>query len=101
MTLNEHLLMCLAEEGSEVTQAVSKSLRFGLEDRNVLDPLGPNNRERLVLELNDLLGVAALLVEVGVLPADWACPEKQLCKAEKSLKFLAYAQKQCQGVLQR
>ncbi len=34
MTKTEHLLVCLSEECAEVIKAVSKALRFGLNDRN-------------------------------------------------------------------
>lgn len=71
MNLTEYLLTCLAEEGSEVTKDSAKSLRFGLDDTNVLNPSGPANRERLIGELNDLLGVVSMLVDKGLLPADW------------------------------
>ena len=57
MNVTEHLLTCLGEEGSEIAQDVDKSNRFGLDDVNVLKPDGPNNRERLVNELNDLLTI--------------------------------------------
>lgn len=87
----EHLLTCLAEEGSEVTKDATKSLRFGLDDRNVLNPTGPTNRERLIDELNDLLGVAWLLVDEGVLPPNWINAEKQIAKKEKVSIFMQYA----------
>jgi hypothetical protein len=87
----EHLLVCLGEEGAEITQDVSKSLRFGLDDRNILNPTGPTNRERLIEELNDLLGVASMLVDKGVLPSDWQDEEKQVAKKSKVTKFMRYA----------
>lgn len=91
MNTTEHLLTCLGEEGSEISKDVSKSLRFGLDDRNVLDPTGPTNRERLILELNDLLGVAGLLVDLGIIPPDWTDSEKQIAKQRKVRHFMAYA----------
>lgn len=51
MNTTEHLLTCLGEEGCEISKDVSKSLRFGLDDRNLLDPDGPPNRERLLADL--------------------------------------------------
>lgn len=91
MNTTEHLLTCLGEEGSEISQDVSKCLRFGLSDRNVLDPTGPTNCERLVNELNDMLGVASLLSEFGIIPANWMDPEKQIAKKRKVRKFMGYA----------
>lgn len=91
MNTTEHLIACLAEEGSEIAQDAMKSLRFGLQDRNVLNPTGPTNQERLVNELNDLLGVAEMLVTVGALPPDWQSAAKQQAKREKVARFMAYA----------
>jgi len=93
MNTTEHLLTCLAEEGSEVTKDATKSLRFGLDDRNVLNPTGPTNRERLVDELNDLMAVVDLCVAHGILPENWQSPEKHQAKLEKVEKFMNYAKK--------
>lgn len=93
MNKTEHLLVCLAEECSEVIKDVSKSLRFGLEDRNVLDPTGPTNLERLVAELNDLSALVGLLKEEGILPQNWINPDAQSQKRLKVKKFMRYARK--------
>lgn len=98
MNATEHLLTCLGEEGSEIAQDVSKCLRFGMDDTNVLNPTGPTNRERLVNELNDLMGVCRLLVERNIIPADWQDFEKQREKREKVKTFMLYAMQK--GVLQ-
>jgi hypothetical protein len=89
----EHLLVCIGEEGGEVGKESDKALRFGLDDRNVLNPTGPTNRERLVLELNDVLGVAQLLVEFGIIPANWMSEELQNEKKVKVLYFMDYARR--------
>jgi DNA-directed RNA polymerase subunit RPC12/RpoP len=91
MNTTEHLLTCLAEECAEVAKDAAKSLRFGLEERNVLNPTGPTNRERLLDELNDLLAVVELMVERGILPADWGDPAKRAAKRGKVLRFMSYA----------
>jgi hypothetical protein len=91
MNATEHVISVLGEEGAEIAQDCSKCNRFGLDDRNVLDPLGPTNRERLVNELNDLLGTASLLVDMGILPEDWVCANKQLLKKRKIKEFMGYA----------
>jgi hypothetical protein len=93
MNSTEHLLTCLGEEGSEVAQDVSKCLRFGCNDRNFLNPTGPTNTERLVNELNDLLGVAEMLVTEGVIPANWIDRGKIEAKKEKVLNCMEYARK--------
>jgi NTP pyrophosphatase (non-canonical NTP hydrolase) len=91
MNVSEHLLTCLAEECGEVIQNAGKSLRFGLDDRNVLDPTGSTNRERLVDELNDLIGVADMLADRGMIPKNWRDQEKQDGKQRKVAKFMDYA----------
>ena len=94
MNTTEHLLTVLGEEGAEIAQDVSKCLRFGLDDVNVLNPSGPTNRFRLVAELNDLVAMADMLAGMGVIPANWSNPEKQKEKVSKVRKFMEYARKQ-------
>jgi hypothetical protein len=91
MTVTEHLLACVAEEGGEITQDATKSLRFGLQDRNVLNPTGPTNAERLVIELNDMLAVVDMLVEEGLLPNNWVDFDRQEAKKAKVRTFMDYA----------
>ena len=93
MNITEHLLTCVAEEGAEIAQDADKSLRFGLLDVNFLIPNGPNNTERLVNELNDLLGVVDMLVKRGVIPANWQSTMKQLKKKNKVIAMMRYAKR--------
>lgn len=95
MNITEYLLTKLGEEGNEVSQAVTKALCFGLDETNVLKPDGPNNRARIVDELNDLMAVAGMLVRIGVLPTNWENQEKQEAKVRKVLKFLHYSAMEC------
>jgi NTP pyrophosphatase (non-canonical NTP hydrolase) len=64
----EHLLVCLAEECAEVSQRVSKALRFGLAEVQPGQPL--NNAERIAGELDDLFAVARILADEGILPRE-------------------------------
>lgn len=91
MNLIEHLLTILAEEGTEIAKDCSKSLRFGLEEVNVEKPNGPNNRARLVAELNDLFAVVSLCVKAGIIPPNWWQEDMQKAKSAKVLKFLRYS----------
>lgn len=106
MSTSEHLMSCLGEEGAEIavelismainhaletSKVASKSNRFGPSDRNVLNPEGPTNAERLVAELNDLFAVADMLAEMGVIPHTWRDPGAQIAKREKVIKFIKYA----------
>lgn len=91
MNTIEYLLACCAEEGAEIAQDCMKSQRFGLEDVNILTPGGPPNRDRLVDELNDMMGVIVLLVDYGIIPRGWYSPEKIQAKRLKVLKLMKYA----------
>lgn len=99
MTENEHLLTVLGEEGGEVAKEVSKALRFGLEDKLTLDPAGPRgtegptNAEKIVNELNDLLGVARMLVARGVIPENWQSEARQQRKIERVTAYMLYARR--------
>jgi hypothetical protein len=93
----EHLLVCLAEECGEVAKECHKSLRFGLEDKVTIDPAGPRgtdgptNREKIIGELNDLLGVVQMLVDRCVLPDRWQDHKAQEAKALKVARYMDYA----------
>ena len=65
LTRQQHLLIKLMEECSEVIQASSKVLLFGKEDQH--PDLFQNNEERLHEELNDLYGLIQMLAEEGFL----------------------------------
>jgi len=68
----EHLLTILSEECSEISKEcsdvsvrVSKALRFGLDEIQPGQLL--SNAERIALELADLLAVAEVLEDAGVI----------------------------------
>ena len=95
----EHLLTICAEECCEVSKEIHKALRFGLDDQVTLDPhgprgtTGPTNRDKIVEELNDLMGVVKMLVECSALPGDWQDTGRQDRKIEKVLAYMDYARK--------
>lgn len=61
----EHLLVCLAEECAEIQQAVSKALRFGLDDGA---PGGEiTNAQDIAKECCDIVALIDLLEEEGVI----------------------------------
>lgn len=63
MNKKEYLLTCLAEEAGEIQQAVSKALRFGLDD---VHPCGTqNNHDKLNAEIADLAAIAQMLADEG------------------------------------
>lgn len=55
MTHEQFLLMKLAEEATEIAQIALKTAQFGMLEKHPDLPL--NNKERIHLELNDLLAV--------------------------------------------
>lgn len=89
MNRQEMLLEHLAEECNEVGQRVSKALRFGLKEVQKNQPL--NNAERIIEELHDLISVAYILQEEGLIgdinPTPWTIEQKRL----KIEKYLAYS----------
>jgi hypothetical protein len=91
--LNEHahVLVCIAEEGGEVGKEACKALRFSIEDTNYLFPGSPNQRAKLVDELNDLMGAIRLAVQIGIIPADWQDSERQEAKVKKIRAHFGYA----------
>lgn len=105
----EHKLTCLAEECTEVAicaneiamsanlvaQRVSKALRFGLEDVQAEQVF--TNGQRLISELNDLMGAVELLIEKGVI--EWQVDRKAIeAKKDRIRKYLAYSKER--GTLQ-
>lgn len=91
----KHLITCLTEEAIEIALELGKigckANRFGANDTNVDDPSGPTNSERLVSELNDLIAVADMLAERGVLPIDWNDYELQRIKKDRTEQFYQYS----------
>lgn len=65
MNEQEHLLVCMAEECGEVTQAVTKILRFGL--LNFVPGTNVTNAARLYNELCDIETISKMLVSAHVL----------------------------------
>lgn len=91
MNTLEYLLGCIGEEGGEIAIATSKAVRFGLDDCHPDRPDGPTNRERLVDELNDLMGLIATAVDCGIIPEDWQSQAKMLAKQRRFWEFLNYS----------
>ena len=102
MNETEHLLTCLSEEGTEVAEVfaellaavsrtgkrASKALRFGLDE--IQPGQDASNGERIVAELNDLLGVAELLQDAGVIK-DFGNRAAVEAKKAKVRAFLEYS----------
>ncbi len=90
MTRSEHLLTILAEECAEIAQRCSKALRFTVDEcQPGLDP-PLTNGERIVREYADLLAVASMLIDEGVLPRTRLGP-LMIAKRAKVETFLEYS----------
>lgn len=88
MDRSEHLLTCLAEECGEVSQRVMKALRFGLAEVQTGQSL--NNAERIEEELRDLISVAQILHEDGILSKKFApTPIERETKRAKIERYMA------------
>ncbi|MBL4730757.1 MAG: hypothetical protein JKY28_05265 [Sulfurimonas sp.] len=65
MNREQYLLVCLSEECAEVQQAISKSLRFGLDNFHPISK--KTNHIDICNELNDVIAVVTLLIREGLL----------------------------------
>jgi len=90
MNHTEHLLTCLAEECAEVQQAISKALRFGLDDVN--PNAGITNANDIGREFIDVVAVMEMLVDSGVIKL----PPNRLARTEQKKsrvnQWMAYAE---------
>jgi hypothetical protein len=95
MTRQDHLLVLVAEEATEVAIQACKALRFGLEDTKPGDNT-VNNATRILHEMSDLKVAIGMLAEESVFFAG-SCPlpnEKnrwEKAKREKVERLLAYS----------
>jgi NTP pyrophosphatase (non-canonical NTP hydrolase) len=58
----KEVMLILQEECAEVTQAISKCLRFGIDG----EYNGATNRERLTEEIGDLIAMIELCYDTGI-----------------------------------
>jgi hypothetical protein len=93
LTEAQYLLICLAEECSEVTKRVCKQLRFGSTEVQIGQP--HDNAERTAGELDDLLGTHGRCLEAGVLRRPDA--GAVMAKIDRIGRFMDYSRSQ--GVL--
>jgi len=95
ITEEQHLLIKLSEEAVEValelSKRIHKTMLFGLDETDIKRLDGPNNRECIVNELNDLYGIAEMLVEEGTLPKDWLSRDKIEARKLKVRKYMEHA----------
>jgi NTP pyrophosphatase (non-canonical NTP hydrolase) len=97
MNFNEYLLTCLSEEASEVAHRVSKALRFSLNERHHSNPT-QTNADLIAEELTDLLAVADMARDAGLIPA-FGQNEQKLLKIHKVYRYAKMSAANC-GTLQ-
>ena len=88
MNRTEHLLVCVTEECAEITQAVDKALRFGLDDGS--PERQTTNAEDIMAEYCDLIAVVMMLMEEGSLK-DFNMDRAIEAKRAKVNKYLEYS----------
>ena len=90
MTRQEHLLVILAEECSEVAQRASKALRFGLEEIQPGELSKSTNADRIMHEYADLVAAIEMLQQCGALPIV-DLRNRIESKKNQVTKFLSYS----------
>lgn len=90
MNLDEYLFTCLQEESSEIIKDSCKVNRFGLYDFDPNDPQCVPNALKVSQEITDLIAVAELLHERGLIPAFGSSEDIQE-KKNKVLKYIEYS----------
>lgn len=90
MNRTDHLLDILAEECNEVALRVSKALRFGLDEVQPGQTL--INRQRIMVEVNDLYAALKVLGDVGAIDPN-PDPSAVQAKITKVEAFLVYSAK--------
>ncbi len=105
MNETEYLIIRLSEECLEVAKECHKAVQYGIDDRPTKNPYGPmvtdgpTTREKIVAELNDVMGLVEMLIIRGIIPDNWSDPLKQMIKRDKVCDYMDYAERV--GSLQR
>lgn len=80
----------MAEECSEVSQRITKALRFGLNEVQPGQDL--DNTERIIYEFNDLIAVVEMLRDEGVFDDNKLMDRTAIdTKKQKVEKYMKYA----------
>jgi len=80
--IENEILLIAQEECAEVTQAISKVFRFGIDGKH----LGVTNRSRLEEECGDLLCMISLMIDKGII-SEAATYQASMDKKDKLIKW--------------
>jgi len=89
MNTTEHLLTCLAEECAELQQAISKALRFGLQDR--YPGSNTTNAQDIAKESIEVLALIELLQEQGIILKPRGTKDMVNAKRNRVNEYMKYA----------
>jgi NTP pyrophosphatase (non-canonical NTP hydrolase) len=89
MNTTEHLLTCLAEECAELQQAISKALRFGLQDR--YPGSNTTNAQDIAKESIEVLALIELLQEQGIISKPRGTKDMVNAKRNRVNEYMKYA----------
>lgn len=93
MTAIEHLLVCLAEEATEVAQAATKALRFGLDEHADGERTYEANGAKIYHEIHDLIAVYRMLANRTIALPVFAVDEDLIeAKIRKLIGMLNYSE---------
>ena len=95
LTEEQYLQVCAMEEAAEVTQRISKDLRFGLDD--IQPGQSETNRARLENEIVDFVTVLDLMDQLDIINLQGHA-DSYAAKREKIEKYMQYARDQ--GILE-
>ena len=83
MNRQEHLLIILGEECSELHQEICKALRFGFYDQGPGNSM--SNSERIFKEFNDLMAMVEMVNESAI---ETSFPEASVTLGERGLMYI-------------
>lgn len=90
MTSEENLLLTAMEECDEISQAISKCLRFGMGGKR--KPSSETNEKHVITEYYQLMAVMEMLFDDGIIHTI-SREERMEIKEKKKAKVLAYQEK--------
>lgn len=91
MNESEHLLTCLAEECAEIQQAVTKALRFGLDDSRPGATTSMTNAEEIAAEITDLMAVVDMCRDKRLFAQPQNAFDLYGAKKAKVTRYMGYA----------